>query len=324
MDALLVVLRVVLAAVFVAAAVGKLLDREGSRQALRDFGIGTQLAGPGAIALPLAELAVAVALLPEPTALAGALGALVLLAAFSVGIGRAMARGEAPQCHCFGQLHSEPAGAKALVRNLVLAAPAVFVIAAGPGPAPSAPALAAALVVLIGVALAAVLLQKRAVTKAQEEAARPAGLPVGAPAPPFALSRLDGGNAHLADLGFHERPVLLVFTHAQCGPCRDLMPSLRRWQRSLREDVTIALISQGGEEDVREEQGPEPLDNVLLEDGMGRGVYRAYGMRGTPSAVGVGPDGRIATVTAEGELVIEELLRQVVRRAAPAREPAHA
>src|SRR4029077_1482291 len=42
----------------------------------------------------------------------------------------------APDCHCFGALHSEPAGAKTLVRNVILAAIAAFVVVSDPGASP--------------------------------------------------------------------------------------------------------------------------------------------------------------------------------------------
>jgi len=86
----------------------------------------------------------------------------------------------------------------------------------------------------------------------------------------------------------------------------------------LSDRVTIALVSQGGEADNHEAHAEHPLDNILLERGNGNDVYKAYRMRGTPSAVAVGPDGRIATVTAEGELLIEQLTRLVLQRFSPA------
>jgi peroxiredoxin/uncharacterized membrane protein YphA (DoxX/SURF4 family) len=318
MDALLVVARVVLAAVFVTAAVGKLLDREGARQALVDFGVERRLVRPAAVLLPWAEVAVAAALIPAASAVPAASAAILLLAVFSGGIARAMARGEAPDCHCFGQLHSEPAGPRALMRNLVLAVPAVVVLSAGPGPQLTTPGLAAVLVVLGAVVVLAAWLHRRAVAQAERAAARPAGLPVGTPAPPFALSRLEGDTVGLADLSHEQRPVLLVFTHPRCGPCQSLMPDLQRWQRSLAREVTIALVSQGGEEDNRSAHADDPLDNVLLEQGKGTEVFEAYGMRRTPSAVAVGSDGRIASVTVEGDLLIEQLIRLVLQRLRPA------
>jgi peroxiredoxin len=42
-----------------------------------------------------------------------------------------MVRGRKPDCHCFGQLHSEPVGRQTLIRNAVLAAVAGLVVAWG-------------------------------------------------------------------------------------------------------------------------------------------------------------------------------------------------
>src|SRR4051794_8882041 len=134
-DTLDLVLRVVLAVVFATAGIGKLLDRDGSTRALADFGLGGQAARVGGTILPLAELAVALALLFPSTATAGAAGAFLLLLAFIVGISRALLQGRAPDCHCFGQIHSAPAGPSTLIRNGVLALMALVLLGSGPGPA---------------------------------------------------------------------------------------------------------------------------------------------------------------------------------------------
>lgn len=131
MDAALLVARLVLAAVFTVAGIAKLADLPGSRAAVAGFGVPERLAHPIGTLLPFAELAVAVMLLPAATATAGAIGALALLLSFSVGIAASIARGEAPDCHCFGQLHSAPAGPSTLARNFALAALAGFVLVAG-------------------------------------------------------------------------------------------------------------------------------------------------------------------------------------------------
>src|SRR5919107_3648484 len=128
MDVALLLARLLLAAVFMVAGAAKLADREGSRRALADFGVPTTLAVPLGVLLPLAELAVAAALIPASTAWWGAAGALVLLLLFVAAIAANLARGRKAECHCFGQLHSEPAGWKTLARNGVLAAVAGFVV----------------------------------------------------------------------------------------------------------------------------------------------------------------------------------------------------
>ena len=124
----LLVARVLLAAVLTVAALAKLSDRAGSRKAIVEFGLPPFLAAPLGIVLPLAELAVAMALMPASTVLWGAIGAFVLLSVFVVGIGVNLARGRKPDCHCFGQLHSAPAGWNTLARNGVLGALAGFVV----------------------------------------------------------------------------------------------------------------------------------------------------------------------------------------------------
>src|SRR5919199_797590 len=131
MGLVLLMARLLLAAVFVVSGLAKLADHRGSRQALRDFGVPALLAIPLGILLPLTELAVAVALIPIVSAWWGAFAALLLLLLFSAGISYNLAHGRTPKCHCFGQLHSAPVGWPALLRNLVLAAIAGLIVGLG-------------------------------------------------------------------------------------------------------------------------------------------------------------------------------------------------
>src|SRR4051812_12633291 len=96
----------------------KLVDLPGSRHALENFGVPGRFVAPGAVALPIAELVAAGLLLPASTARAGAILAVALLLTFVWGIAAALRRGAAPECHCFGQLHSRPAGAETIGRNV--------------------------------------------------------------------------------------------------------------------------------------------------------------------------------------------------------------
>lgn len=126
-----VLARWALAAVFAVAGVAKLFDLPGSGEALREFGLPDPIAHLGRVALPLLELVVAAALLPASTARWGAVGALLLLSVFAFAIARTLAAGRRPECHCFGQLHSAPAGVGTLVRDLALAVAAAFVAVGG-------------------------------------------------------------------------------------------------------------------------------------------------------------------------------------------------
>jgi len=133
-DTAVLVARLVIAAIFLIAAIGKLLDLQGSRRSLVEFGVPARAASVGGTLLPLVELAVAIALIVQPWAQWGGAAALVLMLAFVGGISNAMAKGEQPDCNCFGALHSAPAGWRALARNSALAIASGFVAVRGPGP----------------------------------------------------------------------------------------------------------------------------------------------------------------------------------------------
>lgn len=127
----LLIARLALAVVFLVAAVGKLADRPGARRGPRTSASRPGSPAPWRFVLPLVEIAVALALLPSQSARWGALAAGVLLVVFSVAIAVSLARGREPDCHCFGQLHSAPAGPTVLLRNVALAAVAGFVVVGG-------------------------------------------------------------------------------------------------------------------------------------------------------------------------------------------------
>jgi peroxiredoxin len=126
-----VVARIVLFAVFMVAGATKLLDRSGIRKALVGFGVPEGLSKPVGIALPLAEIAIGFALLPQATAWPATFAAIALLCVFLVVIGINLAKGRKPDCHCFGQIHSAPIGPSTLVLNGVLLAVAAVIVITG-------------------------------------------------------------------------------------------------------------------------------------------------------------------------------------------------
>src|SRR3712207_6825111 len=95
--------RLILFAVFIVSGTAKLLDRPGTRKAVVDFGLPHWLGGICAMVLPIAELAIAAALLSAATAWFAAMAAAALLGAFVVAIAYNLALGRRPDCHCFGQ-----------------------------------------------------------------------------------------------------------------------------------------------------------------------------------------------------------------------------
>jgi methylamine dehydrogenase accessory protein MauD len=354
MGIVLLVARLLLALVFLVAGVAKLADRTGSRQGLVDFGVPRALASPLGILLPLAELAVGAALIPTSTAWWGAIGALALLLLFVAGISINLARGRKPNCHCFGQLHSAPAGWSTLFRNGALAAIAGFILWEGKeGAGPSAVSWlgdlpTAQLLALIGGLLVLGLLAvegwflvnllrqngrllvrleelEKRVTSAEGAASESpqtqpqAGLPVGTEAPTFNLQGLYGETLTLEALRASGKPVMLLFTDPNCGPCTAMLPEIGRWQQEHAERATVALVSRGTPEENRSKSAEHGLTGVLLQGDWE--VSEAYQVAGTPSAVIVEPDGKVGSPVAAGPEAIRSLVARTVGE--PAQLPMH-
>lgn len=131
MSVVVLVARILVAVVFVLSAGGKLADMAGTRTAVAGFGVPVRFVGPVAWLLPVAELVVVVTVLVPATAWLGGLGAVLLLAMFTVGIAVNLGAGRTPDCNCFGQLSRGPISTKLIVRNVILSIPAFVVLLAG-------------------------------------------------------------------------------------------------------------------------------------------------------------------------------------------------
>jgi peroxiredoxin len=336
---LLLILRVVLVAVLAVAGVAKLADRGGAVGAVKGFGVPERLAATVARVLPVAELAAAVLLIPSSSAGVGAAVALALMLIFCAAITRSLLRGEAPDCHCFGAIHSEPAGPRTLIRNLVLAAAAGVVLAGGPGVSATgwvgSVHAGGATVVALGVALAAALvgggllvlnLLRRngelllrvdeledaltasglIVPEAQTPVAT-GGLPIGTPAPDFELPGLDGTPVSLDTLrGNDSDELLLVFSDPDCGPCSALMPQVAEWQRERPGGRRLVLISRGAPEANLAHAREHGLTGMLLQSD--REVAESFAVSATPSALVVAADGTVASAVHAGEEQIRALV----------------
>ena len=134
-----------------------------------------------------------------------------------------------------------------------------------------------------------------------------AGLPVGTQAPAFDLPDLRGERRTLDSLLIPGKPVLLIFTDPNCGPCVELLPEVARWQREHSGELAVSLISRGTPEENRAKHG---VGGVLLQ--RDREVSEAYQAVGTPSAVLVSPDGMIGSPLVGGSEAISELVARAV------------
>jgi uncharacterized membrane protein YphA (DoxX/SURF4 family) len=319
MDTVLIVGRAVLLAVFAVAGVAKLADMTGSRKALSDFRVPTSLISVAAVALPVAELMVAVLVIPASTARVGAALACLLLSGFVAGIASAMRRGEAPDCHCFGQIHSRPAGRETLVRNLILMAVAIVVLAGGGpdvgpwaddmgGPGVAAVCFAVTTAVCAYVALA--LLRENRRLKGVGVSPPPQVTP-GSKLVDVPLRALDGSELHLRELAEPGTRSVLVFTSATCGPCLHLLPELARWRDQLEDRLTIHVVASGDEQANRELSNENGMPLMLDPENKAGGLN---GILATPSAVELDTAGRVATVPVAGAPAIEALIRAALKR----------
>lgn len=127
------------------------------------------------------------------------------------------------------------------------------------------------------------------------------GLPVGTEAPELELRALDGSAVSLTDL--KGRDALFLFWNPDCGYCREMHDDLRAWEASANGvGPRLVVVSSGDEENTRAEGF---VSLVLLDDSFAAG--EAFSANGTPMAVLVGADGRIASRVAAGADAVFEL-----------------
>jgi len=136
------------------------------------------------------------------------------------------------------------------------------------------------------------------------------GLPVGSEAPDFSLSGLHGETLTLNALRSSDKPVMLLFTDPGCGPCNAMLPEVGRWQEEHPQKLTLTLISRGEVEENKTKASEHALKNVLLQEDWE--ISESYEVRGTPSAVLVSADGKVASPVAGGAEGIRGLLSYAV------------
>jgi uncharacterized membrane protein YphA (DoxX/SURF4 family) len=343
MDALDLIARIVLALVFALSGAAKLRDPQGTRRAMRDFGMPRLVVPVAAGALPLIEIAITLLLLPPATALWAAVAAIALLLAFTTAIGWQLARGKRPDCHCFGALSGGPIGAKTLARNGLLLALGIGVAvltwdaAAVPGFATGEPALLATVaalggVLLLGAGAQVVLvytvyqrLSRRLVEldsvvrtshdRAQRRIAGEVVPPVvGEPAAVLELPDLRGAMFDLASM--RGRELLLVFVRPGCWACHAILPDLlERAAKPPPDDADLVVIARGSPD---ENQDLQPLQApVLLSPSAS--VAAAFGVAGTPAALRIDGSGRVASDLAIG---IDQVRRELNPELLQSHEPA--
>ncbi len=340
MEVILLFIRIFLFAVFAVAGIGKLLDLPGSEKAVKGFGVPEHLAKPLAIALPFAEMLIAVLLLFTTVSWLGAIGAFLILAVFIGGMIWQMAQGNAPDCHCFGAIHSEPVSKKSLIRNIIFAILAFFLVAQGAGyQGLSFTDLTEemAIQLILGLAtiglLGAVVFYLKKISEQQtlimrrieilelvsheggrevnrEDAGNPHdSLPIGSIAPNFELPDLGGkiiGFKHLLEKA---KPLLFFFVSPSCGPCQSLLPEIEEWQSELKDKVEFVFISSGNASENAEKFGGSNYKQILLQEH--KEVSGLFHAKWTPTAIFINADGIIASHLSVGDDGIRDLVKKV-------------
>ena len=145
------------------------------------------------------------------------------------------------------------------------------------------------------------------------------GLKAGVAAPEFRLPTIeDGSEISLSKL--RGRPLLLVFSDPNCGPCAELAPKLEELHQNSP-GLQLLMISRGDPELNREKAKQSGLTFPVALQAHWE-VSRAYGTFSTPSGYLVDEHGILTTDLAAGREAILGLVAQArAHRDRPGAEP---
>ena len=112
---------------------------------------------------------------------------------------------------------------------------------------------------------------------------------------------------------------MLVFISPTCRNCTELLPDLTAWQNDPDHPFSVVVISDGTvQENLTKLEDVGPL-RVLLQPDFS--VSDAYGIQGTPAAVVVGTDARLAGSPAHALDEVRSLHRTLIDLMAEGNSP---
>lgn len=147
--------------------------------------------------------------------------------------------------------------------------------------------------------------RRQAALKRKQAAAAPVrgAERIGKDAPLVELKNLDGEIVRLAD--FAGQPTAVLFWNPDCGYCQGMVDDLKAWEaRPPRNAPKLLVVSTG---DVAKNRKDGLTSPTVLDSGFT--VGGSFGASGTPSAVLVGADGKVASGLAVGGSSVISLLR---------------
>jgi peroxiredoxin len=132
---------------------------------------------------------------------------------------------------------------------------------------------------------------------------QPAGPKVGEPAPAFTLPDLEGKDIALAD--FRGNPSLVLFWNPDCGFCQSMLKDLKAWEARRPSETPQLLVVSTGTMEANKAMGLR--SPVVLDQDFNIG--HQFGADGTPMAILVDAEGKIASELAEGAPDVLRLMR---------------
>ena len=137
------------------------------------------------------------------------------------------------------------------------------------------------------------------------------GLAIGSPAPRFALADTTGRQVGIDELlaGPDDVPTVLLFLETRCDACVALAAEIgqRRPSEGPLADRRLVAVVGGDPAAVAERIDPRGFAHVLVD--AGGVVTERYGVVGSPTALVVLSDGRVASSFAEGRASVSRLAR---------------
>jgi thiol-disulfide isomerase/thioredoxin len=139
----------------------------------------------------------------------------------------------------------------------------------------------------------------------QHDHVHPPALPsrLGQLAPALKLPDLDSRVVDLADL--RGASTLVLFWNPGCGFCQQMLPELKTWEAERPPTSPRILVVSTGTVEANQALGLQ--SPVLLDQDFSAG--RAFNANGTPMAVLVDADGKIASEVAAGAPAVMALAR---------------
>jgi hypothetical protein len=261
------------------------------------------------------EILLAAGLLVPATVRVAAMASVVFLGGLGVLLARAWVLGRAVDCGCFGAAGPGPVRASVLLRNGVGAVAASLLASGLVSTRAGLGAWAvggAAVIAALALALVLLAREHRRLLRGAHGPAAADGLT--ARFDPAWQLRLADGTPTNAGALLGARETLMLFTDPNCAPCERVLRHLTLRAASA-DQGRLVVVSRGAESDNQALAGELAPAPVVLQAEFE--LAEAMGVRGTPGALILGPDGTVETGPALGAQAVIDLIDL---RSAPTRQ----